>query len=314
MTLSFFISSFELRTGMGVYLNDEFHLFAIFSFVNIIFYLLNACHFWHRDHETIVCKIIWYGNCGLLTLEIWNYFFANVDLFNVQSGWVTFVGVILAGIFVYVTIGSTVALIQLIIVFLLFFVLLIGARNYVESFFSQQIGATSNDYIYFAIGIAGVIIIYVIYVKFIRGRRVVEIFFTDLILSFLVMNGVTVLRYEDISTGLNNTTIPVFDYDVLFWVGLVILFIAYPIIYYYTQGKDKDKEQEKETATTEPIKQIDQEQTVTISTPTPPTETSPSNENTTLLPEDESSGPTPTSTAAQMKLSRWNKFRHHRCG
>ena len=299
---------------MAVFINDDTHIYTAFAFINILFYLLNSCHYWHHAHETFICKLVYFGNSGLLVLDLWNYFFSNSEVLNVSSGWVTFLGIILAGIFVYLFVGTTVAMIQMIIIFLLFFVLLIGGRNYVVSFFNQQVQPSSYDYLYFAIGIVGLVLIWVIYVKFIRGKRNIEIIMTDVILSFLTMQGIQVLRYEDISTGFSNTTVQVFDFDYLFWIGFVILVVAYLILYWYSQPKDKEQEQVKETATTEPVKQIDQEQTVTISTPTPLTETSPSNENTTLLPEDESSGPIPTSTAAQMKLSRWNKFRHHRCG
>jgi len=297
---------------MSVYIDDSLHIFTVFAFINIVFYLLNASHYWHHANETFICHLLWYMNIGLILLMVWNMFWEGTTLFSVSSGWMTVVAAILFGIFAYITIGSSIALLQLIVVFGLFVVILIGGHNYVIAFFNNQVTPVSQDYVYVGIALAILVILWIVYIKFVRGRRTVEIIMTDLTLSWIVANGIQILRYEDASSGFNNTTVPVFDYDYLFFVGFIILFIAFLIIYYFTQPKDK--EQEKETPTTEPVKQIDQEQTVTISTPTPTTETSPSNESSTLLPEDESSGPTPTSTAAKLKLSRWNKFRHHRCG
>lgn len=266
---------------MGWIAEDSYHFLVVFSIIIIIIYFIHAIINFHP----IWSLILWWINLSLTLVVLWNTMWTGALFFNISSDvYVFFFVIAIAGLLYWLT-DVTIDMVITITIGLIFVAFTFAGRDYGIAYMNTVIHYDLPIWVYILIVIGGIGIIIFIKKKFIEGNDTLEFFEVLIIQSILCYQAVYILYKEDITCFFCNTSIELFEFDTMFFIGISILGVLYYIITRISPfRKNKKKKQiEQEQKQKEKEINITPTTTTTIPRPSSPPPSSSSSSSGTIL-------------------------------
>lgn len=238
-----------------MFANDISHVLLGVSIIDVFFFLGNAFNLMSEWWT----KLIWYVNIGSFILMIWNGLFSSTSPLDISSFFYS--AVVIACIVGFIWYALDLAIGALVVA--TFVVSLIGfffgGRDYGVAWMNDEIHLDLSDYAYVGIIIGILILFILIYLRWIRGNELLLVIANGLVVTYVTSLGIDVIIKEDITCGFCTTEISVFNFDLPYFLILIVLGISYGIIY-YTYGRKKKEKKKEQTKETEKESETEKEQ------------------------------------------------------